>query len=373
MQAWIDFCRVRLPATTLASVVFAALAGSTPSAFAAPDRQLSLAAQSSSMIWNAVAVYKERVFVSGPRWTGSQGPSLALLNSAGKPQPYPDAAWNSWKLKDKAGNRFVNVNAIHRDDHGGLWVIDTGAPEFGGNPLPDGAKAVRIDLKTNKIDRVYNFGPDLALPGSYVDDIRFHGDHAYLSDAGRPGLIVLNLKTGKGRRVLQDIPATTASPDRKVILGGVEVKAPDGSPLKVNVDPLEVSPDGKYLYFGPLNGPWSRIETRFLDDAALSEAELVKQVQPWADLPPVGGTSMDKHGNLYFTDLATDTLKVRRVDGAIQTVVQDKRLHWVDAPYIDDSGNIWLPVPQIDRAPLFNAGKSKIEQPVGLYRYPLAH
>jgi hypothetical protein len=67
----------------------------------------------------------------------------------------------------------TNVNAIHRGDHGGLWVIDTGAPDFGGDPLPGAAKAVRIDLSSNKVDRICPFGPSVALPGSYVDDIRF--------------------------------------------------------------------------------------------------------------------------------------------------------------------------------------------------------
>jgi hypothetical protein len=67
--------------------------------------------------------------------------------------------------------------------------------------------------------------------------------------------------------------------------------APGGAPLRVHADPLELSPDGRWLSFASLHGPWSRIETRFLDDASLSPEALASHVEPWADLPPTGGTA----------------------------------------------------------------------------------
>lgn len=332
---------------------------------------LQVAAQSDSMIWNGVAVDGERIFVAGPRWTGSRGPAVGLIDMAGRPQPYPDTGWNSWRQGTNNASAFVNVNAIHLDGKGNLWAIDSGSPDFGGDPLPHGAKAVQIDLRTNRVKRVYEFGPDVALPGSYVDDIRFHGDHAYLTDAGKPGIIVLDLKTGKARRVLDGAASTTAASDRVIDVAGNVVRGADGQPLRVNADPLEVSPDGRHLYFGPLSGPWSQIETRLLDDASVDAATLERAVRPWADLPPVGGTAMDRQGNLYFTDLKTSSLKKRTPDGRITTVIQDDRLHWVDAPAIDASNRIWLPVPQMDRGALFNQGVSKVQWPVALYTLQL--
>jgi hypothetical protein len=299
--------------------------------------------------------------VAGPRWAGSTGPAVAQLGARGRLVPYPDAAWNGWKPEAGAERAFVSVNALHRDGHGGLWVIDTGAPVFGGNPVDSGPKAVRIDLATNRVDRIYAFGRDVAPAGSYVDDIRFHGDHAYLTDAGRAGLLVLDLKSGQVRRVLDGVPS-----DRPVVVDGKPLTL-NGAPLKVNADPLEVSPDGKYLYFGTLHGPWSRIETRFLDDESASAETLASHVEPWADLPPVGGTTMTEDGTLYFSELATNALKRRTPTGTITTVVQDSRLHWVDAPAIEE-GFIFLPVPQLDRTPPFNGGVSKVVWPVRLYR-----
>ena len=265
----------------------------------------------------------------------------------------------------------MNVNAIHRDDRGGLWVIDTGSPEFGGNPLLGGAKAVRIDLATNKVDRPYPLGPDVVMSGSYIDDIRFHGNTAYLTDAGRPGLIVLDVPSGNARRVLDGAQSASAPKDRPIVVEGAVLKGPDGLPLRVNSDPLEVSPDGKWLYFGPLEGPWSKIETKWLDDPSISPDALVGKVEFWADLPPVGGTAMDSNGDLYFSDLAENSLKRRTSDGTITTIVRDSRLHWVDAPFIDRRHTIWLPVPQLDRIALFNRGTSLIQWPVQLFRLDL--
>jgi sugar lactone lactonase YvrE len=343
-------------------LLFSACAQPTPSA-------LVVAAESQSMIWNSVALSDTgEVFVSGPRWTGSMGPALAHLDKDGQPQPYPDARWNGWQPGQDAHDAFVNLNGIHRGSGDSLWAIDTGAPEFGGAPLPGGAKVVHIDLKSGQVVRIYPLGSEVATPTSYVDDIRFHGSRGYLTDAGRPGLIVLDLETGSARRVLDNATSTTGPADRPIVVDGQTVHAPDGSPLRVNTDFLEVSPDGTWLYFASLHGPWYRVERRWVDEARLSPEELESHVEPWADLPPSGGSAMDTDGNLYFSDLAENALKKRTPEGHIETVITDARLHWVDSPYLAPDGWLWLPASQIDRVALFNGGASRVERPVRLLR-----
>jgi Major royal jelly protein len=342
-----------------------------PPLAAAASPALTLAAESRSIIWNGVAVAGGQVFVSGPRWAGSQGPAVARLDQEGRAVPYPDVAWNSWREGEDPSHAFVNVNSIHLDGKGSLWAVDTGSPDFGGNALPGGAKLVQIDLATAKVVRIIPLGPDVVLPGSYVDDVRFHGDFAYSTDAGQPGIIVVNLKTGAKRRLLENMPATTAPANRPIVVDGETLMAPDGKLLRVQTDPMEVSPDGNWFYFGPLEGPWSRIETLWLDDFSATPETIASKVEPWADIPPTGGTAMDANGDFYFSDLATNSIKRRTPDGTISTLVQDQRLHWVDALEIDDQHRLWLPVPQLDRAAIFHGGKSQIEWPVRLFRVQL--
>lgn len=331
---------------------------------------LESVASSMTMIWSGVAVVGGKVFVSGPRWSGSRGPAVGLLEGDDI-RPFPDQSWNDWTPDKDPAKAFVNVNAIHLDDGGDLWVVDTGTPIFGGAPVPGGAKLVRIDVATGQVVRVYPFGPDDAQASSYIDDIRINGRHAYLTDAGKPGLLVLDVATGALRRVLDGHTSVTAPAERDIVLAGRVLKTHAGEPVRVQSDPMEVSPDGKWLYFAPLEGPWSKIETRYLDDPALPAADLASRVSPWADLPPVGGTAMDRDGSLYFTDLAHDAVRRRAPDGSITTLVKDPRLHWADAPFIDSQHYLWLPVPQLDRSEAFSNADKPREWPVRLFRIGL--
>lgn len=150
---------------------------------------------------------------------------------------------------------------------------------------------------------------------------------AYLTDAGKHGLIVMDVTSGKGCCVLDGKPSVTAPVAPDIVHVGKVVKAPNGAPLHVHSDPLELSPDGKSQCFGPLEGPWSRISTRVLDDMTLGDEAINKSVEPFADLPPVGCTTMDSDGTLHFSDLAEDAAKRRAPDSRITTAIKVRRLH----------------------------------------------
>lgn len=335
---------------------------------AADVPKLEVAAQANGALWNAVVVSDDRVFLSGPRWTGTKFPPLVVIEKGGKPVPYPDAAWNGWKKGEDPSHAFIDINSLHMDNQGDLWVVDTGSSTFGGNPLPNGAKLVHIDLKTNNVVRVFLFAPDVLKPGSYVDDVRFHGTHAYLTDAGHGGLIVLDLTTGDARRVLDSHPSVVAVGKRPIVVAGKTLFGPDDKPLQVNSDPLEMSPDGQWFYFGTLEGPWHRVPTKLLDDPSVTPEKLAASVEPSVDLPPIGGSTMDKFGTIYYSDLATNSIYKRTADGVTTLLVQDDRLHWVDASFLDADGNLWLPAAQLDRVSLFHHGKNEIKQPMTLFK-----
>ncbi|MFT8523350.1 L-dopachrome tautomerase-related protein [Gluconobacter oxydans] len=334
---------------------------------------LRIEATSTSMDWNAVALANGHVFVAGPRWTGFTGPAVGILTKSKDVTPFPNAQWNAWKPGQEAMHRFVSVNALHTAPDGTLWVVDTGTPSFGGTPVPDGAKLVRIDPATGHVLRIYPLGSGITQAGSYVDDIRFNGRHAYLTDAGKAALIVLDTETGQARRVLENHASTHAQPGRPIVIEGHVVESRPHHPLLVNVDPLEVSPDGKWLYFGPLEGPWSRVPTALLDDPGVSSKTLAAAVQPWADLPPIGGSAMGADGTLYFTALKDNSLYRRDASGQISKVISDPRLHWADAPALASDGRLWIPVAQLDRLPQFHQGHSLIRPPFLLVSVDLMH
>lgn len=352
--------------------LFASFGAMTPVLAETASPTLQTVAQSHTDVWNAVAVDANgELYVSGPTWMGVTGPSVSKLDAAGKATPFPNARWNSRSGEISPAERFINVNAMRFGADGNLWIVDAGVTGFGGSVVPGGAKVVVINPRTNAIVRVYTLSEHIAKDGSYIDDIRLNQGHAYLTDAGNPGVVVLDLNTGAVRRVLDNSAAVRAPADRRIIVDEKILHAPNGQPLQVHADPLEVSGDGQWLYFASLEGPWYRIRTALLDDATRTNAEVEQGVEFWRDLPPVGGTVMDKQGNFYYSDLAENSVKRITVAGNVEVVVKDRRLHWVDAPAIDSKGFLYLPAAQVDRVGLFNGGVSKVEWPIRVYRINL--
>ncbi len=283
----------------------------------------------------------------------------------GKPVAYPNERMNSWKPGMDGHDIFVGVNSTRIGPDGALWAVDRGGPGIGKPLAQGGPKLVKIDIGTNKVSRIYDLS-GVTRPWGFIDDVRFNGGHAYLTDAGSPGLIVLDLKTGKGRRVLDGHPSTVAQ--SPLVAEGKILRDPKGDPIVVHADQLEVSPDGKWFYYQPCSGRMSRIETRYLDDASLSDAQLASHVERFADTPSTGGTAIGADGTIYLSDVDRQRILTISPEGTIATLIADPRLAWVDAMWIDDSGYLLMPAAQLNRLSGLNGGTNAVQQPITLYR-----
>ncbi len=345
----------------------AALAVPAAAATAAAADRLGSVGHSDKLVWNGVVVARDRrIFVMFPRVCGNPGPSLATLDGHGDAVAYPGAGWNDWTAGDGKADPthgFVGLSAIRLAPDDSLWVVDSGVPGFGRAPLPGATKLLRIDLASNQVTRTYVLPPDVLRPKSMIDDVRFNGGDAYLADAGAPGLIVLDLAGGGARRVLDHDPSTTAQ--RPTVVDGEVLRGPDNKPVMIHADRLEVSPDGRYLYYQPLPGPMSRVPTALLDDARASPQAVAAGVEFWYDTPALGGTAMDADGTLYLNDLEQDRVLSLTPGRVLGTVLRDARLHWAGGSFLRD-GTLTLTVPQLDRCAPFHHGKAQLRFPVEL-------
>jgi len=364
MKRFANFVKVQTTLTLACAVMtVAAVAQSTTGA--EQDSRL-IPVFHSDEVWNSVTTTADgRVFVGFPHMDGSVGTRVAELSDDGRAQPYPDAAWNSWQEGAEAAHTFVRVNALRIGPDKQLWVVDTGAPGFGGTVVPGGVKIVVINPQTNRVSRTYPLNSVTSVK-SYIDDIRFHGQLAYLTDAGIPGLIVLDLESGKPRRVLDHHPSTTD--ERPMMASGKVMRTADGKEIRIHADQLEVSPDGKYLYFQPCSGPLYRLETRSLDNASITPAELARHVERWVDTPTTGGTVIDAQGTIYISDVNRRSILKITPAGKVTTLIQDSRLDWADAMWIDQQGYLWIPAAQLDQIAPFQAGVSRVNFPVHIYK-----
>jgi sugar lactone lactonase YvrE len=308
-----------------------------------------------------------RVFVLYPHLDGAAGVRIAEMSPDGKPRPYPNAAWNTWKAGDDASKAFLGTNSLRIGPDGNLWIVDTGTRGFGTSVVQNGAKLVSIDVMNNTVRRVYPL-QSVVSTGSYVDDVRFNGKHAYLTDAGMPGIIVLDLESGSARRVLSPDPSTIAL--HPITASGAVLTA-NGKEVRINTDQLEVSPDRKWFYYQPACGPMYRIQTRYLDDPKLKPSDVSKHASLWVDTPSTGGTAMDAEGNVYLSDVNQRRIFKITPSGKKELLLQDERLDWVDAMWVDNEGRLWMPTAQLDRLPMFNEGVSKIQLPIMIYTIQL--
>lgn len=320
----------------------------------------------SNRVWNAVTTTNDgRAFVGFP---GADGPGTQVeeLSPDGQGKPYPDVAWNGWQPGHDPANVFVHVNALRIGPDGALWIVDAGAPGFGNPSVPGAARIFRFTLNDNKPARVYSLA-SAVTPQSYIDDIRFNGRMAYITDAGAPALIVLDLESGVARRVLDGDSSVTGK--RPMYADGKLVRTVDGKPLHIHADQLEVSPDGQYLYFQPASGPLARVDTRYLDDPHFSAKELASHVEKnWVDTPTTGGTAIDANGTIYLSDANKRRILTISPEGKVSTLISDPRLIWVDAMWIDQDGYLWIPATQQNLTPGFNAGRQRVHYPVFIYK-----
>ncbi|RAN93418.1 hypothetical protein GAR05_05502 [Micromonospora saelicesensis] len=315
-------------------------------------------------VCTGVTTLRGRVFLSYPS-ADRPGVQVVEALSDGRRVPYPDAAWN--RAGQPPSGAFVHVNGLRVGPDGRLWIVDSGSPRIGGAQVPGGARLIAVDPDDDHVERVYHLD-EAVHPGSYVDDVRFNGRVAYFSDAGAAGLIVLDLDSGRSRRVLDGHPSTAGGP---VVADGRALRDPGGAEVRLHVDQLEVSPEGRWLYYQPASGGMSRIATRWLDDPSVSADELARRVERWCDTPSTGGTAIDATGTIYLSDLERRRVLVLAPDRSVRTLVADPRLAWVDAMWLDADARLWMPAAQLHLTAGLNGGVSAVEYPVQIYRMPV--
>lgn len=311
-----------------------------------------------------------RLFVLYARVDGSTGPQVVEYNRTTNTQvPYPNAEWNNYTAGKDPATHLIRTNSQRIGPDGSLWIVDVGSPSFGAPVIfPNGTKLVKVDLTTNEVSRVYLLG-DAVYSASLLDDVRFNGNYAYCTDAGVPGIIIVDLESGDTRRVLNNAVSTTASSPASA--EGSLLHTPGGGFEYIHADQHEVSPDEQYYYYQPCSGYMSRIETKWLQSAfsntSLATGPLSDYVEPYAHTPSTGGTAIDAQGNIYASD--TDSQRIIKIapNGTMTLLVQDPRLLWVDAMWIDTQGLLWMPAAQLNRGTPFNNGSSYIVKPLHVY------
>lgn len=308
-----------------------------------------------------------RVFVNFPDW-GDEHPMSVAEIVDGQPKPFPNAEWNT---KGDPQSTFICVQSVVVDANDQLWVLDPAAPKMQ-SIVKGGPKLVKIDLKTNIVVQTIPFGEDVAKSKSYLNDVRIdvNSNTAFITDSGAGGIVVVDLNSGKARRVLDGHKSTTAENGFKLVVNGKELRDQHGQPPKINSDGIALTSDG-YLYYHALTAhTLYRIKSDYLKDAKLKSHDLEAHIENMGQTPAPDGMLEAPDNTVYLTNIESSA--VVRFDPQtkkITTVIEDKhRLLWPDTLAWGPDGALYVTASQIENMPRFNNGMSARTEPYRLFK-----
>jgi sugar lactone lactonase YvrE len=313
---------------------------------------------------------KGRVFTNYPLWSDTYKYALVEIVN-GKAIPYPDEAMNSWKPGEPGKDKWVCVQSPYIDDQDNMWVVDPAAPKMQ-KVVPQSHKLVKINLSTNKVERTYTF-EGTADESSYLNDVRVDTklQFAYLTNSNTGGILVVDLKSGKTRQLLQGHYSVRSDANFKFIIDGKELTK-DGAPMKMHSDGIALTPDGVWLYYKPLTDKkLYRIKTEDLRNEALNSQQLASKVMDLGQYTTTDGMICDPAGNLYLGDLQTSSLIKIAPDLKMTTLLHDDRLIWPDSYAVSKDGYLFVTCSQIQKQPDYNGGVNKRTTPYTIYKVRL--
>jgi len=334
------------------------------------------------MLTGVTVSHTGRIFVNFPKWGDEVAYTVAEVRD-GQTVAYPNQEINQTNMQDQAST-LVSVQSVVVDPADRLWILDTGSIMF--QPTePGGPKLVCVDLETDRVVQTVLFQQNVALPTSYVNDVRFDlrrgsAGMAFVTDSsqnGPNGIIVVDLGTGESWRRLHDHPSTKPE-TLQTFLPLVEgqpflQRHPDGTVQigpAMGSDGIAISADGERLFYCPLGSRrLYSVAVDMLIDRSRDEAAVVASVVDEGDRGGASdGLESDADGSIYSTNYEHNAILRRGRDGLWETIAHDPRLLWPDTMSVATNGYLYVTANQLHRQPRYHQGQDLREKPYSLFR-----
>jgi len=345
---------------------------------AAAGRELVAAVEGPLLVGVAVSA-SGRIFLNFPRWGDPVANTVAELRD-GQVVPFPDDAFNRFDPR-RPGDTLVSVQAVAIDALDRLWLLDTGSLNV--QPVvPGGPKLVAIDLATDQIVQTIPVPPDVVVPTSSINDVRFdlsRGEAclAFITDAaplGPSAIITVDLASGRSWRRLVEQPSVKAEPNFIPIVEGEELveRIPGMPPRSIapGVDGLAIDNDGACLFYSPLAS--RRLYSVATDPLAeeASEEDVAATIEDLGDKGSgADGLECDAGGRVYITQYETNAIARRTPEGQIEPLIANPRLLWPDTMALAADGYLYFTAYQLHRQPRYYDGMDPRQPPYPIFRF----
>lgn len=305
------------------------------------------------------------------------------LLADGKVKPFPNSDWQQChdpQGKPKDPHTCLNwVLGLRTDDRDRVWLLDSGQAEPRIEP-----KLVAWDTRKNQLDRIIPLPFPVSIPESQHNDFVISNRHQaiVIADEGiatgpvgdMAALVVVDLTTGKSRRVLQGDTSVMPDLQRPLVIDSTSVN-PKRIDVFVGADGIALDSAQHWLYFAPMNkDKVYRVAMADLLDPDLSPQALSAKVEEYANKPNNGGLSIDSADNLYLTEVGERAIGIIPSMGRqYQTYVYDERMVWPDGVSFGKDGYLYSGAAQLPLSGALNNGKAENRPPYYIFRFkPLA-
>ncbi|KAF3762794.1 major royal jelly protein [Cryphonectria parasitica EP155] len=291
---------------------------------------------------------------------------------------------------------LIGVQSVVVDPSDRLWILDTErvlTPD--GKTLLSssygGPKLIGVDLSTNQVFQTILFPQTVALPDSYLNDVRFDlrpnvteagKGVAYITDSsneGRNGLIIVDLGTGESWR---HVSATElVRPDSGFVgwVSGQSVYAYDATSsgatyFPTGSDGIALSADGESLFFGPLSARrlYSVPTSLLRDRSSYSELRAQQGTLYHGQKGFSDGYETDSNGIIYMGNFEQNAvIMFTPENGTVTTFVRDPRINWVDTFSTGTDGYLYFTVNQLHLTASTYPGTDRRTKPYALFRAKL--
>jgi len=288
-----------------------------------------------------------------------------------KSTPFPNKEWNT---RRKNSEHFLDdVLGIRSDKNGVVWMLDMGL-KTGITP-----KLVGWNTRTNKLEKIYPIPSPASIRTSQLNDFVIDEKRKVIviadeeigngGDGSKAALVILDLTTGKAKRVLQSDRSTR--PEKKpIVADGKQLNIPGTTkPILVGADGITLDKNNDWLYFAPLNG--TKVYRVRMDDLLNTSGNALSQkVEIFSDKENNGGISIDVRGNLYLTLVGDKAISVIPYDTRKPyKYVMDAELVWPDGVSYNKDGYMYVSAAQLPLAAVFNNGKDLTKKPYSIFRF----
>ncbi|MGL6260302.1 L-dopachrome tautomerase-related protein [Vibrio sp. WXL210] len=253
----------------------------------------------------------------------------------GSTKPYPTQDWADGPEQGEVG--LSSVIGIDNTGNGLVWILDMGSAS-----AP--AQIIAWDSVNEQLVKQITLPSEVVVANSFLQDFAIDTSRNLMIIADTslgnlvgdpaPAFVVVDLETGKARRLLESHQALL-SPKHDLIIDDnlMAAKREDGTSdaLYLSLNPITIDANHQWVYFGTVNGSdIYRLPAAALADETLSQSDLANKIERYSEKRPSDGMIISAAGDIYVGDVEQNALAKVNQQG-YQVIAQDAaHLSWVD-------------------------------------------